>query len=158
MIITKIGNILDSVEEYIIHQCNCNSLKPYGLSKLIFDTFPYSNCYFKRKYNNSVPETIEVCGNEINERYIINMFAQYGIGKPYSYNNSNKQWPDSYEKRLEWFNMCLEKVAILRLKSVAIPYKIGCGLAGGDWYNNYYPAILNWSNKYPEIKVVIYKL
>ena len=27
------------------------------------------------------------------------------------------------------------------LNSVAIPYKMGCGLAGGDWDNEIYPII-----------------
>jgi len=38
-----------------------------------------------------------------------------------------------------------------------LPYKIGCGLAGGNW-DKYYNILNIWANNNPNIKIVIYKL
>lgn len=41
---------------------------------------------------------------------------------------------DNVSKRLEYFENGLEKIkSIKNLQSLAFPYKIGCGLAGGSW-------------------------
>jgi hypothetical protein len=53
--------------------------------------------------------------------------------------------------------MCLESITELKPKSIGFPWKIGCGLAGGDW-KTYYSVILEWSKKNPEIYCVFYKL
>lgn len=68
-----------------------------------------------------VPGTIAIRG------HVINTFAQDWWGRP--------QPPhDSAERRLQHFNDCLEAIGdISGLESVAFPYKIGCGLARGDW-------------------------
>ena len=114
------GNILLSKENYIAHQCNCVTNKPKGLSEQIFKKYPYSNTYKNREIH-SIPGTIDICQN------IINMYAQYypSIGK---YKN------DTNNMRIQWFKDCLEKIkdiSDIQNKSIAMPYKIGCGLAGG---------------------------
>ena len=52
------------------------------------------------------------------------MYAQYYPGKP-KYENS--------QQRLNWMESCLIKIINLEIKQIAIPYKIGCNLAGGNW-------------------------
>ena len=61
---------------------------------------------------------------------------------------------ETYENRFMWFKMCLEEIAKLKPTSLAFPYNIGCGLAGGNW-NQYYPALQEFSAKYPEIKITL---
>ena len=65
--------------------------------------------------------------------------------------------PDSLEDRYDYFIECLQKIAELNPISIAIPYKIGCGLAGGRW-EQYYNALNKWANNNPSIQIVIYKL
>ena len=65
--------------------------------------------------------------------------------------------PDTLEDRYDYFIECLQKITELNITSIAIPYKIGCGLAGGNW-EEYYNALNEWANKNPNIKIVIYKL
>lgn len=54
------------------------------------------------------------------------MYSQYYPGK------SNGS--DTKINRQAWFKQCLDRIAVIPgLISVAFPYKIGCGMAGGDW-------------------------
>lgn len=166
MISFKHGDLLEASEQYIVHQCNCISVTPHGLSSSIFDKFKYANCYSTRKREGrknlainediSTPGTIQVCGNGSDKRYVINLFAQYGMGKPYTFNNSDKLTLDGREERKKWFSECLNEICNLKPLSVAFPFKIGCGLAGGSW-SEYYKLIESWSDK-NKIKVSIYKL
>lgn len=139
----KEGNILDAEEDYICHQCNCVTRRGKGLSEQIFNKFPYADVYSKRK-SPSVPGTIEVRNN------IIAMYAQYFPGKA-------KYESDGKYERILWFILCLEQIIKLNPKSIALPYGIGCGLAGGKW-SEYYEIIERMAHKYPSIKIVIYKL
>ena len=143
-------NILNSNEEYILHNCNCVSKYSKGLAKIIFDKYKYSNTYLYRK-ENSIPGTIDIMGNKNkNQRLVINLYGQYYPGK---YNNSN----DSYENRLKWFKQGLDKVSkIENIKSIAIPYNIGSGLAEGNFED--YLDIIKKLDEELNINIVFYKL
>jgi len=164
-----VGDLLDAQEEYILQQNNCIGCKPHGLSKTIADKYPYADPYTRRRRvgnrNMAIPEDRPVPGtielfrspNQDGPTFV-SLYGQYGMGRPYAYNNGGPQAvPDSHEDREKWFVDCLQKVAELDPKSVAIPYKIGCGLAGGDW--NRYSKILNrFADDHPSVSVVLYKL
>ena len=145
------GNILHAKEQYICHSCNCISTGAAGLAKLIFENYPYSNSYINRKVPN-IPGTITIHGDGINKRYIINMYTQYFPGKPQKSNKDNEIIRQEYFKSA--LN-CLSKIK--NIKSIAFPYNISCGLAGGDWqiYSNLINEFCNNNNN---IDVVIYKL
>jgi hypothetical protein len=67
---------------------------------------------------------------------VINMFAQWEMGGPGRYNRVRPAPPsDSARVREEWFQQCLHAIMALDRKpaSIAFPYEIGCGLAGGNW-------------------------
>lgn len=151
--ITEInGDLLDADTDFICHQCNCVTTRGKGLSKVIFDKYPEADIYSERinsnKYNNTKdePGTIKVRGN------VINIIGQYYPGKS-KYSNDTK------EKRIEWFRQALELIDETICDngnnySFAFPYKIGCGLAGGDW-NLYYDMIKDFAS---DKVVYIYKL
>ena len=149
------GDLLEAMEDYIIHQCNCVTNHSKHLAKSVFDAFPFANTYKNRtkdKTTHHTPGTIDVMGNGITQRYVINAYAQYFPSKA-KYSN------DSYEKRLQWFKECLQKISQIkdiRKKTVAMPYNIGCGSAGGNW-NEYYDYIKNFANK-EKIQITLYKL
>ena len=158
------GDLLEAKAEYICQQSNCISVKPHGLSKSIKDKFDIDPYSIRRSLNgrnyavfedHSKPGTIQVFENA-NGPKIICMFAQYGMSKPNSY--GQKTIDDSFEKRLEWFNQCLLEIEKLKPKSLAFPYKIGCGLAYGNWLKDYYPALKKFSKKNPDILIKLYKL
>lgn len=144
----KNGNLLDANEQYICHQCNCVTKNSKYLAQHIFTRYPYANTY-KTRTSNTNPGTIDIKGNGTNQRYIINMYAQYYPGKA-KYSNDNPK------VRLEWFKLCLHQIAqIKNINSVAMPFNIGCGSAGGDW-NTYYKLIKEFVIN-NNITVVLYK-
>ena len=147
------GNLLEAKEKYLAHQCNCATIKSAHLAKSVFDKYPYANTYKSRTYDKStrsIPGTIDVLGNGSDQRFVINMYAQY-------YPSKAKYANDSYALRMGWFKQCLDEIAkIDSIKDLALPFNCGCGSAGGDW-NQYYSEICNFANKY-KINVVLYRL
>lgn len=143
------GDLTEAREKFIAHQCNCTTKSVKGLAKTIFEKFPYSNVYSNRKKHNATePGHIIVCGDGQENRYVINMMAQLTGGKP--------RYPETYEKRKEYFKACLDQISeISDLESIAFPYLIGCGLAGGKW--DEYEAILKGFADKVKVPVVLYK-
>lgn len=160
MVITGVikGDILTSKEQYIVQQCNCVTMKTYGLSKYLADNLSYANPYSKRLKKSanttsdpSTPGTIELLSG--NGPTVICMYAQWGPGKPGMYSQFYPStYKDTKENRVKWFIECLNKIFMLGIKRVAMPYNIGCGLAGGDWET--YKSIINTVM----IEIVLYQL
>lgn len=157
------GDLLNATEDYICQQCNCISVRPHGLSQQIALKYPHVDPYSSRRplgnRNLAVPEdrpvpgSIHVYGSD-QVRKVICMFAQYGMGKPGAYGNTE---PDSHTDRLRWFIQCLGQITMVRPKSIALPWMIGCGLAGGDW-SVYHNILGRWAVGNPEITVRLYRL
>jgi O-acetyl-ADP-ribose deacetylase (regulator of RNase III) len=157
MIETKEGNILEATETYIAHQCNCVSRRGAGLAQQLFIKFPWSDVYSGRSETH-VPKDGEGMGDIIikgdgkDQRFVIAMLAQYYPGG--TYDLSAKR--DGSDVRAAAFQQCLEKISKIEgLDSIAFPYKIGSGLAGGSWFT--YEAMLVAFAKKTEVKVVIYR-
>lgn len=147
------GNLLNHNAQYIAHQCNCVSSGYAGLAKAIFSTFPYADVYSNRT-EPDILGTIKVCGNGKDQRYVINMFSQYFPGKC-KYPDGSK---DNPILRQESFKKCLDKISqIKNIESIAFPYEIGCGLAGGDW-ETYKKMIADFANENFLVDVFIVKL
>ena len=146
------GDLFEAKEQYIAHQCNCITTKGAHLSAAMFARFPHANIYRGRAKPDE-PGTIIVRGGNPDERLVINMLAQFYPGKP-KFPDSPK---DGYAARQSYFRDCLEKISNLRnLQSIAFPYQIGCGAAGGSW-----PAYLNLLQEFAaktSAKVMVYKL
>jgi O-acetyl-ADP-ribose deacetylase (regulator of RNase III) len=79
------------------------------------------------------------------EKHVANLFGQYDYGR-------GKQYTDYESLRSALFG--LVKIAEEFNKSIAIPYGIGCGLAGGDWKEIY--KIIE--EVFEDYDVTIYKL
>lgn len=74
------------------------------------------------------------------------MFAQYHKGTP-------RGKRDTAEMRREWFQDCLNVISSHSgIQEIAFPYGIGCGLAGGSWFD-YLAMITHWAASHPHIKV-----
>ena len=150
------GDLINAREEYICQQTNCVSVNAHGLSETIrieLGVDPYSQRRSLNGRNHAIPEDCDIPGTIKIYSNVICMFAQYGMGKPYKYGNKVE---DSYKKRLLWFKTCLFEIGKLKPKSLAFPYKIGCGLAGGNWDD--YFASLKYFSEYFKIEVVLYKI
>lgn len=125
------GNILDSKDQCIIHQGNCESSYAKGLAKSIFDKFPYADVYSRVRTPGTCiivkPEDVKSSNNQSHKPVVACIFGQCNRGKPSA--------TDSYEQRKKWFSEGLEHFhkQASDIKSIAIPWGIGCGLAGGEW-------------------------
>jgi O-acetyl-ADP-ribose deacetylase (regulator of RNase III) len=153
------GDLLEAKEQYIAHQANCVSTTWSGIAKSIFDKYPYANTYQNRVIPHQLG-TISIHG-DVDERKIINMYGQYYPGPPIEPNNPGRILTktyyhpdivdDSKEVRQKAFYNCLLKIARLPdLKSIAFPFRIGAGLAAGDW--EYYLGSINNFAKFVEEK------
>jgi O-acetyl-ADP-ribose deacetylase (regulator of RNase III) len=153
------GDLLESGYLYIARQCNCNTVKSHGLAGVIARKFPWADVYASRKgigkrnaaVNPDTPGTIQIISKD--NQHIVCLFAQWTPGKCGSF---QKFYPDLYtdtrENREMWFKMCLDEIDKLGLDEIAMPYLIGCGLAGGNWTK--YEEILNEA----KTNIVLYKL
>jgi hypothetical protein len=128
---------------YCAHQCNCVTVRARGLAEAIFDTFPSADIY-KDRNEPDLAGTIKIRGK------VINMLAQVYPGPP--------SVSESEAMRLHWFRACLEKIKEeldpATTKSVAFPYKIGCGLAKGYW-PHYHQALKEFAEAVPFYVYVI---
>lgn len=161
------GDLLDAKEDYIVQQNCCIACRPHGLSQTIADRYPYANPYqllipMKKGGNTAteetryIPGTCEIFGSG-EERKVACLFGQYAMGKPGKYNSFGI--PDTAEDRIRYFEEALEDLVrqIPHTSSVAFPYKIGCGLAGGNWVK-YSMILQKFAKKNPSMKIVVYSL
>ena len=162
-LIYKTGDVLKATEEYIVHQCNCITTRGGGLAMMIAQKFPYAAPYVHRRpypgrfprclpEDEAKPGTIQVWrGEEEGQPAFIGLFAQYKGGEC--------DERETTGQREIWFKECLESLEedVIDLQSLAFPYRIGCGIAGGNW-RAYEGMIKSWAEKHPGITVAIYKL
>jgi O-acetyl-ADP-ribose deacetylase (regulator of RNase III) len=149
------GDLLEAKEKYIAHVTNCvSTTSAKGIAKDIFDKFPYADCYATRT-EASKAGTIDIMGDGKDNRYIINMHA---IVYPGSIRYPLSTLDGQAARRKYFYNGLLRVAQIENLESIALNWRIGCGLAGGDW--EYFLGTIVQMEKYLEpkgVKVVIYK-
>lgn len=137
------GNLL-SYEGYIVHQCNCQTTYGKGLSEHVFRKYPEANIY-----NDG---TVRTPGEIIVRGKVIAFLAQKSPGKP--------KGNETEQVRERWFETCLKKLgAFLKeneINTVAFPYGIGCGLAGGNWHH--YSAMIREFEERSSVTVYVYHL
>lgn len=164
MVEYKQGDLLTSGCDIICHQCNCMGVMGSGIAKQIRDK--YAGLY--KNYEVFVNDITNAYGREAllgrvyyyptaNGPLVANMFSQFNylprnvVHTDYAafrkcirdVGRTAKSIPENY-------NIKLPDVRI------GFPYKIGCGLAGGDW--NIVKQILEDEFSSSEYKVEIWKL
>jgi hypothetical protein len=149
-------DICMATEKYILQQCNCLTITALGLAKVLADHFDHGDPYSERKCmgnkncaipeDRSVPGTVDILEGEENLPSIICLYGQYRPGKAYSRYYPTSSYPDEKIDRLKYFKQGLSSLleyfdSIGGCITVAVPYGIGCGLAGGNWKE--YSLLLN---------------
>jgi len=150
------GDLFESDAKYIVHQCNCVTWNAAHLAQSMFRRFPHADIYNPRRgtEKHDEPGTIIVRGDGESERFVVAILGQYYPGSP-KYPNSSK---DGYNVRQKYFRQGLSKLAeVTDLHSVAFPWGIGCGAAGGDW-PTYLQMIQEFAASVPEVRVTIVQL
>ena len=142
------GDILNSTEPVILHQVNCKGVMGAGLAKKIRDKYPKVYKSYKEickiKIGTFILGKIQIVAVE-DKKFIINLFAQLNYGRGVCFTDYNA------------LRSCLFLVKKHTPRnSIAIPYGLGCGLAGGDWIKVI--EIIEEVFEGSDIEVVIYKL
>ena len=142
------GNLLDSKEDYICHQVNCQGVMGSGVAKAIRDKWPEIFTEYRSYIGMCFGTPLgSVCYAPINNsnQVVANMFAQS------SYGYDGKRYT-SYDA----FCNCLNAMArdIPKSKTIAFPYKIGSDRGGANW-NIIYAMICEILSDWD---VTIYKL
>lgn len=149
MITIKKGDVLRSRAMYICHQVNCMGAMGAGVAKQIKALYPEVYEEYKRVCYEHRRNPAELLGQNLgvrvnDERMIINLFGQLD----YSYSHSCTD--------LNALRTACVSVAryIPPDVEIAMPYRIGCGLAGGDW-----GAVLDMLTEvFEHNSLVLYKL
>lgn len=122
------GNIFDGDEDIIVHQTNCLGIMGGGIALQVRKLFPNVYEEYVKLCSQYKDNTKSLLGKvqfvaTPNKKAIANCFGQEGIGTGVQTDYQALYNSLSYVKR----------TALIKALSVAIPYNIGCGLAGGDW-------------------------
>lgn len=123
-------NILQATEDIIAHQVNSMGVMGSGIAKQIKEKYPEVFDQYRKFFINNKFTALGKCQIVKTEdnKYIANLFGQYNYGR-------DKQYTDY--KALEEALFSLKVGAKDHNLSVAIPFNIGCGLAGGNWETVY---------------------
>lgn len=134
MMIIRRGDLLKTPFQIIAHQVNCKGVMDGDLAKQIKEKYP---SVYKDYIDSLTPPRgrgadymfgkCQIVGGVEDFHRIVNLFGQYDYGTDKQYTN--------YQK----LKSALVEMAVIITSDtdyqlvVAIPYGLGCGLAGGDW-------------------------
>ena len=145
MIRIKNGDLLKAPEDILVHQVNVQGVMGGGIAKQIATQYPRTEAQYKKFCTNRKNDYGLLKGrvdmSKEQGKYIANMFSQ-------------KSNFDTDYKAMEEGLIKIRNYAINRNLSVAMPFKIGCGIANGDW-----ELVLDVINKvFKDYEVTLYRL
>jgi hypothetical protein len=151
------GDITEAVESYILQQNNCLCVYEHGLSACIVKKYPYANVYSRRKSfkgrnlaiisDRPIPGTCELLFGGKDQPTIVCLYAQFDFGPPHQYNKNRPQYhiADTAKQRELWLGDALKNASqyIPKESKIAAPFKLGAGLAKGNW-SVIYKILVDW--------------
>ena len=120
------------VKGILVQQVNCKNDMDAGLAKAIYEQCPQ----VKEDYHNSFKEK---SAEELFGTYrLIDTGSELKIANLYTqFDCTDSSRPESYGKKYTDVDKLINVIKKLNTdypdETIYIPYKIGCGLAGGDW-------------------------
>jgi O-acetyl-ADP-ribose deacetylase (regulator of RNase III) len=123
------GDLLESNCGVIAHQANCFKTFGAGLAKQIKMVYPEA---YTADINFPVPtkDRLGKISSVVarNGVLIFNLYGQYGVSRTVAKTN-----PVAFELAVTLMLFDLQSRNITSDVKVGLPFKIGCGLGGGDW-------------------------
>lgn len=122
------GDLLSSSAKYICHQVNCQGVMGSGVAKQIRERWPVAFERYKIRCDGALDKKILLGSAQFvpvdDGRAVVNMFAQENYGRDGAV----------YTNHEAFMNACqaIERESGLG-DTIAMPYRIGSGLGGGDW-------------------------
>jgi O-acetyl-ADP-ribose deacetylase (regulator of RNase III) len=162
MIVYKKGNLLESNCDIICHQTNCKGSMGSGIAKQIKDKWPKVHRDYRfnieRMYNgNFASKSSDLLGmitwTEVeNGRYIMNFFSQ---DEYYPRNRCHTNY-EAFTKCCKALKNFITEYNLDKSNTIiGFPYKIGCGLAGGNW--DIVSAIIEREFEGYEVEIYVYE-
>lgn len=135
MLIIREGDLLQSSCTVIAHQANCFGVMGAGIAKQIAEKYP-EVLRADREFPIAVGSrerlgrfsVAEVHDPAVGRRLVFNLYGQYRFGRGKRHTEV-KQLESAVRNMMEYLQDN-EDPAWVR---VGLPYRIGAGLAGGDW-------------------------
>lgn len=125
------GDLFETQARFICHQVNCQGRMGSGVAKQVRSYYPEAYAVYKELCDAEPFRTdpalllgriqIVPCENGVS---IVNLFAQNRYG-----------YDGAAYTDYQAFQQCLSTLAaeVPTHEAIAMPYRIGCGLGGGDW-------------------------
>lgn len=124
------GDLFNTTAPFLCHQVNCQGKMGSGVAKQVRAKYPAAYRQYMCLCNDKSPS--ELLGHAQfvygTDKIVINMFAQNRYGY------DGHRYTD-----YSAFASCLHEIVkkVVPGETIAMPYNIGCGLAGGDWNTVY---------------------
>lgn len=152
------GDLLESDCTVIMHQANCLGIMGAGIAKAIAQKYPKAALVDKNSiYKSPMKYGKFTYSKEENGVTVANLYGQFELGP-----SKTEKIKIERERMLRHainfflFSALSDGGKHINLKKVGVPYKIGCGIAGGDWENTV--KILEEASRLHKIDIFIYKL
>lgn len=140
MVVYKKGNLLESNCDIICHQVNCKRAMGRGIAGQIRQKWPkaYEDYCYNIDYmyeNDFVKQSSDLLGmiswTELEDnKYVMNFFSQ---DEYYPRDRCHTDY-EAFTKCCKALKNFITEYNLDKLKTIiGFPYKIGCGLAGGNW-------------------------
>ena len=151
MLYHKKGDLLKSDCTVIMHQANCFKTMGAGIAKSIAKLYPEANKVDK-EYKASPKNRLGNFSHAVIDDgpTVVNLYGQFGFGV-----GKVQTKYDKLESAIDKF-LNYAKENNVNLSKVGVPYKMGCGLAGGDW--DIVLKILNRQSEKHDVDIYIHKL
>lgn len=123
-------DVLEISSGVICHSVNCQGKFNKGLAKKI-----------REKYPNVYEEYMDLCKKVVVPRYRLDLIQRVNVSDSLTvvnlftqlyYGDSTKTGVD-YNSYDAWTTILTRRLKIFENETLYFPYKIGCGLAGGNW-------------------------
>ena len=156
------GDLLQSNLPLIAHQTNCLGVMGAGIAKSIKNMWnivyiQYANFCKNLGYSkNLLLGKCQICiTGESPIGFVANLFGEYSFTESVApYENRHTDYDALKESLVYLITFCKSG----NITEIGIPYKLGCGLAGGDWDGVVYPMLQELFANDSTITLYIYKL
>lgn len=155
------GDLLQSNLPLIAHQTNCLGVMGAGIAKSIKNKWndvytQYANFCKNFNYSTGLLGKCQVCvTGETPTKIVANLFGEYSFTESVApYENRHTNYDALKAALLDLKEFCEDE----DITEIGIPYKLGCGLAGGDWDSVVYPMLQELFSNDSTITLYIYKL
>lgn len=150
MLINKNGDLLKSDCTVVMHQANCQKTMGAGIAKVIANKYPGAKEADKLSPLSPEERLGTFTHYEDDDVTVVNLYGQLRYGR-----KGNFTEYDKLESAIDqFFTYGLNNN--LDLSKVGVPYKIGSGLAGGDW--DVVKSLLSRQSEKHKVDIYIYKL